>query len=85
MTREPDFNKNFIKQNLGVIIQKNIKYLEYQLVMEKQQKVQFHPAAPVIEYHQKSSSSCCLSILASSFHFIGDYRSVTALLNCIEE
>ena len=26
-------------------------------------KVQFHPAAPVIKYHQKSSNSCCLGSL----------------------
>ena len=35
MTREPDFYKNYIKINVGVIIQKYIKYLEYQLVMRK--------------------------------------------------
>ena len=35
MKREPDFYKNYIKLNLGVIIQKSIKYLEYQLVMQK--------------------------------------------------
>ena len=32
---EPDFYKNCIKINLGVMIQKQIKYLEYQLVMRK--------------------------------------------------
>ena len=34
-TREPDFYRNCIKINLGVMIQKHIKYLEYQLVMQK--------------------------------------------------
>ena len=48
-------------------------------------KVQFHPTAPVIKYHQKSYNSCCLSSLASAFHFIGDNRSVPALINKIEE
>ena len=32
-TREPDFYKNCIKLNEGVMIQIYIKYLEYQLVM----------------------------------------------------
>ena len=27
-------------------------------------KVQFHPAAPLIKYHQKTSNSCCLGSLA---------------------
>ena len=27
-------------------------------------KLQFHPAAPVIKYHQKTSNICCLSSLA---------------------
>ena len=35
MTRKPDFHKNYIKLNLGVIIHRTIKYLEYQLVMRK--------------------------------------------------
>ena len=48
-------------------------------------KIQFHPAAPVIKYHQKSSSSCCLSSLASEFYYIGDNRYIPALLNSIEE
>ena len=26
-------------------------------------KLQFHPAAPLIKYHKKTSNSCCLSIL----------------------
>ena len=28
-------------------------------------KLWFHPAAPVIKYHQKASNSCCLSSLES--------------------
>ena len=54
MTCEPHFFKNSLLNNLGLMIQKHMKYLEYQLVMQKQQKVQFHLAAPVIRYHQKS-------------------------------
>ena len=48
-----------------------------------QKKGEFYPAALVIKYHQNSSNSCCLSSLASDFHFIGDERSVTALVNHI--
>ena len=47
--------------------------------------VQFHSAAPLIKYHQKTSTSCCLSSLTSAFHFIGDNGAVPALVNSIEE
>ena len=48
-------------------------------------KVQFHSKAPLIQYHQKSSNSCCLSSLASAFHCIGDNSAVYSLVNRIEE
>ena len=48
-------------------------------------KVQFHLAAPVMKYHQKTSNSCCLSSLASDFRRIGYNRAVTALVNRIQE
>ena len=48
-------------------------------------KIQFHPAAPVINNHENSSNSCCLSSLVSSFHSINDNRAVPALVNYIEE
>ena len=47
-------------------------------------EIQFHPAAPVIKYHQKYSNSCCLISLSSYFHSIGDERDVTALVNRVE-
>ena len=47
-------------------------------------KVQFHPAAPVMKYHQKKSNTCYLSSLASSFHCINANRAVPALVNSIE-
>ena len=86
MTREPDLYKKLYQtkfmgddtetyQIFGVLIG-NAKTTK---------KIHFHPAAPVINYHQKSYNSCCLSSLASYFHFIGDDRAVTALVNCIEE
>ena len=39
----------------------------------------------MIKYHQKSYNRCCLSSLALAFHFIGDDRSVPAIVNRIEE
>ena len=46
-------------------------------------KVQFHPEAPLIQYHKKSYNSCCLSSLASALHCIDDNRSVYDLINFI--
>ena len=48
-------------------------------------KAQFHPAAPVIKYHQKTYNSCCLSSLASAFHCINYNRYIYSLVNSIEE
>ena len=45
----------------------------------------FHPAAPVLKYHQKSSYSCCLSSLASAFHIIDKEGASPDLVNLIEE
>ena len=39
----------------------------------------------MLKYHQESSSSSCLSSLASDFHIIGDNRAVNSLANFIEE
>ena len=36
------------------------------------EKIEFHPKAPVLKYHQESSNSCCLTSLASAFHIIGE-------------
>ena len=48
-------------------------------------KVQFHPEAPVMKYHQNTSNSCCLSSLESPFHCISDNRAVPAIVSSIEE
>ena len=48
-------------------------------------KVQLHPAAPVIKYHQKTYNSCCLSSLPSAYHCINDNRAVPDFVNIIEE
>ena len=47
-------------------------------------KLQFHPAAPVIKYHQKTYNSCCLNSLESYFQCIGNNRYVPELVNSIE-
>ena len=47
--------------------------------------VQVQPEAPLIQYHQKSSNSCCLSSLASALHCIGYNRDVSDLVHHIEE
>ena len=39
----------------------------------------------MIKYHQKVSTSYCLSSLASEFHSIRNDWAVTDLVNCIEE
>ena len=48
-------------------------------------KVQFQPEAPLIQYHQKSYNSCCLSSLESAFHCISDKINVPVIVNSIEE
>ena len=45
----------------------------------------FHPESPVLEFHQKTYNTCCLSSLASAFRSIGYNRAVAALVNHIEE
>ena len=44
-------------------------------------KVGFHPIVSVLKYHEEWSNSCCLIILASAFHSIGEKKDVTALVN----
>ena len=86
MTRVPVlYIKKIYKNNLGVMIQKNIHYLQYQLVMQKQQQNTVPPSITIDKISPKKSYNCSLSILESSFHFICDYRDVHALVNCIEE
>ena len=48
-------------------------------------KVLFHPAVPVIKYHQKTSNSCCFSSLAPAFHCINYKSTVPDLVKSIEE
>ena len=48
------------------------------------ENIYFLPEAPVLQYHQQSSNSCCLGSLSSAFYIIGDNRNTTDLANSIE-
>ena len=77
--------KNDFKLNLGVIIQK-YQIFGVQIGSAKMtRKVQSHPEASLIKYHQKISNSCFLSSLAADFHCIGDNRAVSDIVNRIKE
>ena len=64
---------------------KTYKLLQYQLVMKKVQKKEFHPEEPVVKCHQQSSNSCCFISLASAFYSIGYKKDETDLVNHVEE
>ena len=87
MTYEPDFfERTYQTKFRGWWYKKTYQIFVVPIDNAKTtKKLEFHPEALVIKYHQKSSNSCCLSSLASAFHFIGDYRSVTAFVDRIEE
>ena len=83
MTYEPYFYRKIIKMFRG---DDTKTYQLFALPIGNSKitnEMQFHPAAPVIKYHQNSSNICCFSSLASVFQSIGDYRDVTALVNLI--
>ena len=85
-TREQDFYKKIDQAKFRGDNTKTYKIFGVPIGNVKMtRKVKFHPAALLIKYHQKIYNSCCLSSLASSFHCIGDNRSVPALVNRIEE
>ena len=73
MTSEPDFYRKLYQNKFGGNDTKIFQIFGVPISNAKiTRKIQFHPAALVIEYHQKSSNSSYLSILASVFHFISD-------------
>ena len=85
MTSEPYFYKKMYQANNSVHDTKTYQLFAVPICQSKTtEEIQFHPAAPVLKYHQKSSNSCCFSSLASAFHGIGDNMAVTALVNRIE-
>ena len=85
MTCKPYFYRKMYQTKFGGDDTKTFQMFGVPIGNAKiRRKVQFHPAAPVIKYHQKTYNSCCLSSLASAFHFINDNRDVPALVNSIE-
>ena len=86
MTRELDFYRKLCQTEFRGDYTKTFQIFGVPIGnAEITRKVKFHPAAPVIEYHQKTSNSCFLSSLASEFHRINDNRAVHALANIIAE
>ena len=84
-THEPDFYKKMYQTKFRGDDTKTFQIFGLPIDNAKiTRKVQFHPAAPVIKYHQKTSTSCCFSSLASDFHCICDNRAVPDLVNSIE-
>ena len=86
MTREPDFYKKQHQTKFGGDNTPNYQKIGVPIGNAKMtKKVKFHPEAPLIQYHQKSSNSCGFSSLAPGFHCIGDNMAVSAIVNHIEE
>ena len=86
MTHKPDLYVKLYKTKFRVDYTKTFQIFGAPIGNAKiTRKVQFHPAAPVIKYHQKTSNSCFLSSSASAFHCINKNRSVPSLVNMIEE
>ena len=86
MTCEQDFHRKLYQTKFRGDDTKTFRIFGVPIVHAKiTRKLKFHPAAPVIKYHQKTSNSRCLSSLASVFHCINENRAVTASVNRVEE
>ena len=84
-TREPDFYEKIHQKYIRGHDTKTYKLFVVPIDNAKITKnIVFHPADPVLKYHQKFSNSSCLISLASAFHGIGDNKAVTTLVNHIE-
>ena len=80
MTREPDFYRKMYRTKFRGDGTKIYQIFGVPIGNAKiTRKLQFHPAAPVVKYHQNTSNSCCLSSLASAFHYYGDNRDFKPL------
>ena len=85
MTREPYFYRKLYQTKFRGDYKKTFQIFEIPIGNGKLlRKVQFHSAALVIKYHQNTSNSCCMSILAYAFHCINDNRAIPDLVNSIE-
>ena len=85
MTREPDLNRELYQTKFRGGDTKTFQIFGLPIGNAKiARNLQFHLAAPVMKYHQKTSNSCCLSSLASAFNCINDNRDVLAPVSTIE-
>ena len=85
MTHEPDYYRKLYQAKFRGDKTQNYQKFEVPIGNAKRsKKIQFCTEAPMIQYHQKSYNSYCLSILSSAFHYIGDNRAVYELVNCFE-
>ena len=86
MTREPDFYRKLYQNKFRGDDTKTFQTFGVPIGNAKiTRKIHFHPAEPLIKYHQRTSNSCYLSGLASDFYCINDNRAIPDLLNSIEE
>ena len=68
MSREPDFYRKMYQNKFRGDDTKIFQIFGVPIGNAKiTRKVQFHPEAPVIKYHQKTYNGCCLSILEPAF------------------
>ena len=86
MKREPDFYGKLYQTKFRGDDTKTFQIFGVPIGNEKiTRKVQFHPAAPLIKYHQKTYTCYSLSVLASAFKCINDKRSVPSHVTNIEQ
>ena len=66
MTFEPEFYRKIYQTKFRGDDTKTFQIFVVPIGNAKMtRKVQFHPAGPLIKYHQKISNSCCIRSLAS--------------------
>ena len=86
MTRETDFYRKLYKNKFRSDDAKAFQIFGVPISYAKIKTIaQFHPASPLIKYHQKIYNSSCLSSLESQFHCINYSSSVPALINSTKE
>ena len=64
ITSETDFYRKLYQNNTGGDDMKTYQLFAVPIGNAKTtEQIQFHPATPVLKYHQTLYNSCCLSIL----------------------
>ena len=85
-TREPYFYRKLYETKFRGDTTHDFQKIGVLIGNERINKIfRFRIEAPLIKYHQKRPNICCLSSLASGFHYIDDTKAVTELVNRIEE